>query len=338
MSRKYQTVDAICRCGRRSQIVRPAYLKNIAKNGDYRCLKCASSAAGKAGKYAEHVGTTSGAVTIPTNLRSVLGAAAELLLDESWLRTQRLQLGLSTRQIAKLAGCGKKAAGTALRRFGISAAAAVRRDSSRNLLCRRPDLDGTVNNRDWLYAKYVTANLSQLEIANEVGLSKKCVGDWVRRLRISKDAWLVAMCSKESYRRKNGFEFDSDEAHRRRMTGRRGHDILTAKGGLVRCHSGWEREFATYLDGCEAVTSFKKDAVRVPYTFDGKNRSYFPDFLIVLASGKHLIAEVKPTAMLAKPMNVAKIAALREFCESLGSQMLLVTGTRRVELPDLTGD
>jgi hypothetical protein len=247
--------------------------------------------------------------------------SARILLDNSdWLREKREIEHLSSRQIAKEAGCGKKAVTAALRRANLDATEKVISKSLyagrtfNGLMRQRPDLAGKVNSREWMFNIYITENRSRKEIAAQLNLALINVSKWLRVHGLKKDKKLQKECSRASYERKNGHAFNSDAAHRRRMRGRRGFDIRTAKGGVIRCHSSWEAAAAKFFDKCDVVQSFSKDAIGISYRFEGRSRTYYPDFSICLANGQQVLLEIKPTNLQRTKLNRAKWLALKKYC------------------------
>ncbi len=54
----------------------------------------------------------------------------------------------------------------------------------------------------------------------------------------------------------------------------------------VACESLQELSVARWLNRSPDVVWFQEQPVKVPYSFKGKSRSYYPDFAVVDASGK----------------------------------------------------
>lgn len=92
-------------------------------------------------------------------------------------------------------------------------------------------------------------------------------------------------------------------------------NIITGKGGLVRCQSAWEECYALFLDRDETVLSFKKDKVRLPYFYKGKKRAYVVDFVVEFISGKRLLVEVKPSIFTSKEEMPTKVQVAKKWCE-----------------------
>lgn len=85
----------------------------------------------------------------------------------------------------------------------------------------------------------------------------------------------------------------------------------------------WERNRMVTLD--LHGYRFTREGVRIPYQFEGKQHTYYPDFVVYDRFGKLLrIEEVKPSMRNDDPRNVAKWAAAREGCKSHNCVFLVV--------------
>lgn len=85
--------------------------------------------------------------------------------------------------------------------------------------------------------------------------------------------------------------------------------MSTLKGGNFTTKSSYETRYVDILEDDPDVITFSYEPFRIPYTFDGVDLWYIPDFLVKYAGREELI-EVKPAKLLDLPKNVAKIAAL----------------------------
>jgi len=269
---------------------------------------------------------------IPTNYKAQLGEAADFLLDKSWL--ERYYPALSTRQIGALVGCGKKAVVSALKRHNIPINYRPRDIKKSNLdkFVRSVSIEaiGKLNNKDWLYDAYIIQNKSRTELASELGVSSKCVGDWLRKFAITKSKKLRLECSARRYKESQGFDMSSEQACKKRMRGRRGCRLETKKGGAFWCHSSWEKDVALFLDNDNRVLTFSKDSIKIEYLHDEKKRIYYPDFMIKLVD-KILIVEVKAARLLNDDRVQAKLRALYQYCEAMCFVAIVLTGTTSVD-------
>jgi len=92
--------------------------------------------------------------------------------------------------------------------------------------------------------------------------------------------------------------------------------IDTVKSGKIVCHKrSTEQIVAKMLDDLGAVENFEKDTVRIPYKWNGKHRTYFPDFYVVLTNGVVLLLEIKKNVTTPCERDRLKFAAARRYCE-----------------------
>ncbi|MGH8012092.1 MAG: DEAD/DEAH box helicase family protein [Candidatus Binataceae bacterium] len=81
-------------------------------------------------------------------------------------------------------------------------------------------------------------------------------------------------------------------------------------------NSGFELEFAAFLDGCDDIISFVKNSQSTGFKIEyqaagGGIRDYYPDFLVKAASGDHWIVETKGREDIEDPL---KWRRLRQWC------------------------
>lgn len=81
----------------------------------------------------------------------------------------------------------------------------------------------------------------------------------------------------------------------------------------------WQHEDDT------SVASFRRCSDTIRYEFEGKARSYRPDFVVEYVDGRVVVEEVKPCAMASKGPNPAKFQAAQSFYAALGFAYLVVT-------------
>lgn len=78
--------------------------------------------------------------------------------------------------------------------------------------------------------------------------------------------------------------------------------------------SSYELAYLMKLEEDPSVVKFLYEPFSIPYIdFYKKQRAYLPDFLVLYETGKILITEIKPTAMLVDFDVKAKAKACREF-------------------------
>lgn len=276
-----------------------------------------------------------------TNYKSQVGAAAQYLLNEEWLRQHYEVMRLSTRKIAELAGCGKKAVISALRRFGINIAPSGTNRNIGALTARskkthmRSELVGKIDDRDWLYDQFIVQDKSHRQISEEFKVSTYCIRRWLKRHKITKEKRQWVNCSFKRYLENNGFAPGSEEACKKRMRGRRGRSINTLKGGTIWCHSSWEALVSQVLDSHINVSSYLKDYLKLPYEFNNKRHFYFVDFVVKLVDGRILTIEVKASRLINEERTAIKLKILSEYATKMGYEIVTVTGTNKPKIDRL---
>ena len=99
----------------------------------------------------------------------------------------------------------------------------------------------------------------------------------------------------------------------------------------------WEQAAATAFDAHEAVARWVKNdhlGFVVPYRKDGVRRRYLPDFIVDLASGEHLVVEIKGQTGDAE----VKAAAAHRWCSAVNNDGRFGRWTYHIvrQPPDLT--
>lgn len=75
---------------------------------------------------------------------------------------------------------------------------------------------------------------------------------------------------------------------------------ITLGEKIYSMRSTWEMDFARFL--YENNVDFVYEGVRIPYTYNNKNRSYVPDFIV----NDTILFEVKPLSLITKELNEIK--------------------------------
>lgn len=100
----------------------------------------------------------------------------------------------------------------------------------------------------------------------------------------------------------------------------------TAKGGAwVHTDSTYEFARLEQLEADPDVVLVSRCELRVPYVFDGRARTYTPDFYVETTGGKIFVEEIKPLRWVSDPLVVAKACAAAEVCASIGAEFRIVT-------------
>lgn len=93
--------------------------------------------------------------------------------------------------------------------------------------------------------------------------------------------------------------------------------------------SSWERLFMVYCDQHPSILSWNSEEVWIKYEFEGKVRTYYPDFLIKMvdADGNVVdkIVEIKPHYQKSWRINKVKWKSAREMCDVLGMEFVVLT-------------
>ena len=99
-------------------------------------------------------------------------------------------------------------------------------------------------------------------------------------------------------------------------------------GGPCHYRSGWELLLMQWFDSEPSVASYGYETVVVPYVSNsrsGRQRRYFPDFLVEFTDGRRVLVEVKPSKRLAQARVQKKLAAAREWCGAHGVALQVIT-------------
>lgn len=83
--------------------------------------------------------------------------------------------------------------------------------------------------------------------------------------------------------------------------------------------SSWERLFMVYCDKSPNITQWSSEEFKIPYIFEGKNRTYYPDFWIEMIDYEGLrhskIIEIKPHYQKKWKINKVKWKEARKFAD-----------------------
>ena len=80
--------------------------------------------------------------------------------------------------------------------------------------------------------------------------------------------------------------------------------------------SAYELAYFHVLEEDEKVISYIVEPCQVSYRFNGAQRKYWPDLLVLYKDGSMKILEVKPEALVGTKQNQAKAAGCRLFIKS----------------------
>ena len=103
----------------------------------------------------------------------------------------------------------------------------------------------------------------------------------------------------------------------------------------VEYESRLEYLFFQKLENAEEVVFYMEQPIAVNYVFENRNRKYYPDVLVLLATGKALIIEIKPREFMSAPINIAKWKSLKQYCTENGYGMLVTQGNKGMNFEQL---
>ena len=91
---------------------------------------------------------------------------------------------------------------------------------------------------------------------------------------------------------------------------KRGTYFSTKMNKEVIYRSSYELAYYKILDEDDTIKTWEVECIKIPYLFEGKTHTYFPDLLI---NGNE-IREIKPVNLIKHPKNIAKQEAAEKFC------------------------
>lgn len=86
-------------------------------------------------------------------------------------------------------------------------------------------------------------------------------------------------------------------------------------GKLLSYRSAHEEGAFHLLEQLGKVARYLVEPLAIEYEFEGDRRRYIPDILVVYRDGSLELVEIKPSSRIGDPINQAKFAAARKFCE-----------------------
>lgn len=104
-----------------------------------------------------------------------------------------------------------------------------------------------------------------------------------------------------------------------------GHYESTKMGCKFLFRSGWEEEVYKCLDSLLVIEAFEAEPFKIPYTFDGKLKSYTPDLIVNFSDGHTEIWEIKPANQTMLEQNNAKWHAAANYCKPRGWDFVVQT-------------
>lgn len=95
--------------------------------------------------------------------------------------------------------------------------------------------------------------------------------------------------------------------------------------GVKTYRSSWERSFIQGVSKDPTVISLEHEPIVIPYEFDGRSRSYIPDFIVEFNSGEKWLVEIKPNSYLYEERTQAKLEAGLKYALLNGMQWKVIT-------------
>jgi hypothetical protein len=92
--------------------------------------------------------------------------------------------------------------------------------------------------------------------------------------------------------------------------------------------SSLELDTLNVLENDASVVYYLEQPTRIPYRFDARQRTYFPDIFVALRDGRAMFVEVKPLWQMALRINQTKANAGRSFAHQHGYGWLVTDGRR----------
>lgn len=160
---------------------------------------------------------------------------------------------------------------------------------------------------------YLGEQISAAAVAERMGLKSFTVKEWLSKAGVIRSMSEAAALSVATGR------------SRVRASSRLWYES-TKTGEQCFAESSLEFLRMQQLDADDLVATWSRCSHRIEYVSpDGKARRYVPDLIVTSVSGATRIEEVKPSALVDTPLNQAKFAACRAFCEAQGWTFLIVT-------------
>jgi hypothetical protein len=97
--------------------------------------------------------------------------------------------------------------------------------------------------------------------------------------------------------------------------------VSTIKGGTFHCRMSWEEAFAKLIESSPLVKRFVYEPFGIPYVWKGKDRNYYPDFLVELKTGEKFVVEIKGRE---RKVDLAKFRAAERYCRNHGMEFAII--------------
>lgn len=98
----------------------------------------------------------------------------------------------------------------------------------------------------------------------------------------------------------------------------------------IQYESELECRFYKKIEKMSDVVAYQEQPCEIKYWHERREKTYFPDCVVILSDGRRVFVEIKPLFTMAEDQNVCKWHALKNFCEENGYGCLMTTGTRSI--------
>lgn len=93
--------------------------------------------------------------------------------------------------------------------------------------------------------------------------------------------------------------------------------------------SSWERLFMSYCDRHPNILLWSSEEIKIPYKFESKHRTYYPDFWIAMINSQgetvEKLVEIKPYYQRGWKINKAKWEQAEQACFQNNMEFLVLT-------------
>ncbi len=112
--------------------------------------------------------------------------------------------------------------------------------------------------------------------------------------------------------------------------GQAGSFFSKKNNAKVEYESLLEYSFCQYLEHLGDVIKYVQQPFAIPYTTEGVNRTYYPDYCVLFSDGKTVVVEIKPRNQMGLFVNLRKWDSLQKFCSNNGHGFLIIEKTRTI--------
>jgi len=101
---------------------------------------------------------------------------------------------------------------------------------------------------------------------------------------------------------------------------------LSVKAGKkIRFQSSYELAACKQIELDPTIRTYDRGRFGIPYSLNGKDRNYYPDFILEYVDGSRAVLEIKPKGKVREPEVQAKIVALEKYCTTNRLKRLMWT-------------